>query len=160
MDSNPTASTGQPPSHGHRAYAEMIKQYLIYGRFYAGWTKNQGRYTFSVMHTEPTDGSYRGEPMGFQMTDRNTTGHPVNDTWVLRIYQDGTALFRAWKLGYMRYPTQRTIISMVEYFYYKESAIGQGYQATTLLRRRPLNPNYIVPSTGNFGDFLANKYNH
>ena len=159
MDSNPVVSTGSPPQHGARSYAEMIKQYLIYGRFYAGWHKSQGRYTFSVIHAEGHEHQHHWArpPIGYEMVNR---GMVSRDNWVLRVYMDGTALFRSYQLGSLRYPTARTITGMIEHFYYKEGELQSGYQRTAVLRRRPLNPNAITQSTGNFGEFLEGKYNH
>jgi hypothetical protein len=144
----------------------MIKQYLVYGRFYAGWTKHQGRYTFRIMYREHDESSsyhYRHEPIGYEMYECNRAyGAASNDeSWVLRIYVDGTALFRPWKLHPLRYPASRCIHQVLEYFFYQEGEVrdtaGRGH--IKLLRRRVQNPYQSRPQQDNFGEFLESKYN-
>lgn len=157
MDTNIT-----PPRYGSRSYAELIKQRLIYGRFYAGWSMAQGRYVFRVM-MDPADTeeySWRRQPIGYEMTGLSHT----NNGWALRVYLDGTALYRPFKLGGLRYPTMSCIKAVMEYFFYTEQEIESPspygrYNKTYVLRRKPLNPHHIAPVAKGFGDFLTGKYN-
>ena len=159
MDAN---ARPEPPSHGYRAYAEIVKQRLIYGRFFAGWSMTQGRYHFRVIYDQDTSPRYnfQRQPLGYEMAERYLT--PNDNSWVFRVYLDGTALFRPYKLRQLRYPTIRTITNMVEFFYYKEAEIpgeANRHLKTHVLRRRPLNPQHIAPQATGFGDFLKSKYN-
>ena len=149
----------EPPSHGYRSYAELIKTRLIYGQFYAGWSVTQGRYSFRVMYAPSEERRWRAQPLGYEMTTWRA-GQSEDNTWVLRTYLDGTALYRPHMLGWLRYPTMRTITAMLDYFFYKESEIREGHNRTHVLRRKPLNPQFVAPVAKGFGEFLTNKYNH
>jgi len=152
---------GLPPSYGYRSYAELIKQRLIYGRFYAGWSVTQGRYTFSIMmHPRDAEERWRGEPIGYEMTTWRRRGatNPA-DSWVLRVYLDGTALYRPHILGWLRYPTMRTIKSVIDYFFYVEDEMRERHNRIYVLRRKPLNPQHMAPVSKGFGEFLTSKYN-
>ena len=147
-----------PPRHGYRAYAEIIKQRLIYGRFFAGWSMRQGRYYFNVMYATEQAGR---QPIGYEMVETHTSSVTDNH-WVIRVYLDGTALFKPYKLSQMRHPTIRTITGMMDFFFYKEAEIpmeNNRYNKMHVLRRRPLNPQHITPQAEGFGDFLESKYN-
>jgi len=153
-----------PPQYGYRSYAELIKQYLIYGRFYAGWSKLQGQYLFRVITRKHEDGHYgQHEPVGFEMV--YCGGRHVNIDYdfdahyVLRIYADGTALWRPWKLSSMRYNAVSKITNMIEYFFYRDGAIRETYSTTHVLRRKAINPHFVRPTANHFGKFLEHKYN-
>ena len=153
----------EPPSYGYRSYAELIKQRLIYGKFYAGWSVTQGRYSFRVMYRPDERNVWRGEPLGYEMTQyRGRRGTTDEDSWILRVYLDGTALYRPHMLGWLRYPTMRTIKTVLDYFFYKEAEIENPvarYNKTHVLRRKPINPHHTAPVSKGFGEFLTSKYN-
>ena len=150
------------PSYGHRSYAEIIKQRLIYGRFYSDWSMRQGRYHFNVMYGPDTHVSrpWDRQPIGYEMSEVSSSN--AEERWVLRVYNDGTALFRPYKLSPLRYPTIMSIKNVVEYFFYKEEELpvdSDGYHKMQILRRRALNPQHATPQAQGFGDFLESKYN-
>ena len=167
---NQTQDPTQPPRYGYRSYAEMIKQYLIYGRFYAGWHKNQSKFCFRVIYAPiPNDDnnrwSYHRQPIGYEMVWReDTRRREASDRWVLRCYVDGTALIRRSELYSMRQPAVSAINSVINFFYYRESYqndrdTNDSYTRVEVLRRKPLNPYHTAPNASDFGRFLENKYN-
>jgi len=171
MRNRPPQDPNQAPSYGYRSYAEMIKQYLIYGRFYSGWQKNQGKYCFRVMYRPAPDGehrwSYHREPLGYEMVSRNMSTRARNptDNWVFRAYVDGTAIVRRSAFYSMRSPAVNAINNIISYFYYRESTQddrnnegGYNYRVE-VLRRKPVNPYHTAPNASDFGRFLENKYN-
>jgi hypothetical protein len=171
--SNPNVqSQGSPPATGgYRSYASLIQERLIYGRFYAGWSVTQGRYTFQPIYSPEFNADrYHSQrmPIGYEMIEnsfqryRNYTRQETpNDAWVLRTYLDGTALYRKWKVRSLRYNCYSKIDRTLEFFYYKEGEVQEGrYNKVQVLRRKHLNPQFITPTDAGFGEFLQHKYNH
>ena len=162
------------PVYGYRSYAEMIKQYLIYGRFYAGWLKRQGRYCFRVMYKpDPSVDNayhYRREPIGYEMIEREERrtrtwrSDHESQNWVIRAYSDGTMLIRATKFYNLRSSATRPIYNIINYFYYRESrqadrdSESRHSRTVEVWRRKPTNPYVSQPNTNNFGRYLESKY--
>lgn len=160
MVSNQMAPMTDPPRYGDRSYAEIIKQRLIYGRFYAGWSMRQGRYVFQVMYATQSGSVLSWQPIGYEMTLANQRSPNGEDDWILRTYLDGTALYRPHLLGWLRYPTLQAIKAVVDYFYFTEATVrGDHGLITKVMRRKALNPHQVNAPADGFGQFLTKKYN-
>jgi hypothetical protein len=161
----PTTNEPNVPSYGYRSYAELIKQRLVHGRFYAGWSVRQGRYDFRVMYFTGRGDSYDSRyPIGYEMVQHTRTPRRdvVSNDWIMRVYHDGTALWRPHKLGWLRYSTMEPINRIVDYFFYKEAELPDStddYARIQVLRRKALNPYHLTPTATGFGEFLTSKYN-
>ena len=172
MTTNPNvqALCNPPGGGGYRSYGSLVRERLIYGRFYAGWSVTQGRYSYQCMYSPAfnTDrhSSHR-MVIGYEMVE-NTYARYHNyrqaqtpeGAWVIRVYLDGTALFRPYKISSLRYNARYGITDMMDFFFYKEAEIQEGrYNRIHVLRRKHLNPQFITPTDAGFGEFLQHKYN-
>lgn len=157
-DNDIIVQRNEPPRYGYRSYAHLVKVYCVYGMS-TSYRRTQGSFEFgSYYHRHESIRPYgwNSELMFHFMKLRGNGDH-----YVLKVFPDGTALYRPRYIAYMRFPARDAIRKTIDYFFYQERTIEEDrYNNVLLLRRKPVNKlSQLYSDSNNFHSFLTSKYN-
>jgi hypothetical protein len=155
--------------YGSDSYAGNLENRIV-TQTWISYHRRKGRFTFKRIYDTNTDRYGRSNMIGFEMTTSNGyRNNTSDDNWVVRTYQDGTALYRMNKLRHMlnRRTCFNPINEVMDKHYYLDTTIpttlerDYGNQGEIrILRRKPLSPYAnLLAKRGSLGQFLVNKYN-
>jgi len=101
-----------------------------------------------------------GRHIGQEASYRRWDNGRYEFVWFLRVYQDGTALWRPGVLSYSRYSPRHEIDEVIrKYFRTTREELAEDYFMVHTLQRRSCT-GVTAQHGQDFGDFLVSKFNN